>query len=39
VDEQNKQLLDIKNKMKTQKGLAYKSSQKRAMQIIKRRKM
>ena len=33
-----KQLNDVKEKMKTQKGLAYKNSQKRALMILKRRK-
>jgi len=39
VDECNKQLNEIKNAMKTQKGVAYKNSQKKALMVLKRRKM
>ena len=35
----DKQLAEIKAKMKGQKGMAYKQSQKRALMILKRRKM
>ena len=39
VDECNKQLVDIKNQMKTAKGMAYKSLQNKALQVLRRRKM
>ena len=39
VDECNKQLMDIKNQMKTAKGMAYKSLQHKALQVLRRRKM
>ena len=39
VNECNKQLNEVKNAMKTQKGVAYKNSQKKALMILKRRKM
>eukprot|EP00826_Nyctotherus_ovalis_P000947 TRINITY_DN1008_c0_g2_i3.p1 TRINITY_DN1008_c0_g2~~TRINITY_DN1008_c0_g2_i3.p1 ORF type:complete len:194 (-),score=71.32 TRINITY_DN1008_c0_g2_i3:81-662(-) len=39
VNECNKQLNEVKNAMKTQKGIAYKNSQKKALMILKRRKM
>ena len=39
VDECNKQLVDIKNQMKIAKGMAYKSLQNKALQVLRRRKM
>ena len=39
VDECNKQLVDIKNQMKTAKGMAYKSLQQKALHVLRRRKM
>ena len=39
VNECNKQLNELKTAMKTQKGIAYKNSQKKALMILKRRKM
>ena len=39
VDECNKQLVDIKSQMKTAKGMAYKSLQNKALQVLRRRKM
>lgn len=39
VDDCTKQLNEVKNAMKTQKGVAYKNSQKKALMILKRRKM
>ena len=39
MDECNKQLVDIKNQMKTAKGMAYKSLQHKALQVLRRRKM
>eukprot|EP00826_Nyctotherus_ovalis_P045490 TRINITY_DN5040_c0_g3_i1.p1 TRINITY_DN5040_c0_g3~~TRINITY_DN5040_c0_g3_i1.p1 ORF type:complete len:184 (+),score=71.25 TRINITY_DN5040_c0_g3_i1:250-801(+) len=39
VNECTKQLNEVKEMMKTQKGVAYKSSQKKALMILKRRKM
>lgn len=39
VNDCNKQLNEIKQQMKTQKGVAYKNSQNKALTILKRRKM
>ena len=39
IDEINKELLGIKNQMKTAKGQAYKSLQQKALQVLRRRKM
>ena len=39
VDECNKELAAIKNQMKTAKGMAYKSLQHKALQVLRRRKM
>ncbi len=39
VDECNKELLNIKNQMKTAKGMQYKSLQQKALQVLRRRKM
>ena len=39
VDECNKELVTIKNQMKTAKGMAYKSLQQKALQVLRRRKM
>jgi charged multivesicular body protein 5 len=39
VDDCNKELLNIKNQMKTAKGMAYKSLQQKALAVLRRRKM
>jgi len=39
VDECNKELVGIKNQMKTAKGMAYKSLQQKALNVLRRRKM
>ena len=39
VNECTKQINEIKQLMKTQKGLAYQNSQKKALMILKRRKI
>ena len=39
VDECNKELVAIKTQMKTAKGMAYKSLQNKALQVLRRRKM
>ena len=39
VDECNKELVNIKTQMKTAKGMAYKSLQNKALQVLRRRKM
>ncbi len=39
MNECNKQLCELKNQMKTQKGIAYENSKKKAMMALKRRKM
>lgn len=39
IDGCGKQLNEVKQQMKSQKGIAYKNSQKKALMILKRRKM
>ena len=39
VDECNKELVNIKNQMKSAKGMSYKSLQNKALQVLRRRKM
>ena len=39
VDECNKELLQIKNQMKTAKGTSYKTLQQKALNVLRRRKM
>lgn len=39
IDECNKELVGVKNQMKSAKGMAYKNLQNKALQILRRRKM
>ena len=39
VDECNKELAQLKNQMKSAKGMSYKSLQQKALQVLRRRKM